>query len=135
MEMELAGVVRYTHYSLMVYGHHRIPIVEWLRTEAQGALTHAQEAGEMVTHLGAHPSLAIGPLLETHKHAIDHILREAMEHESAALELYRQLLKEVEGKSVMMEEYARAKVLEEETHLGEVDKMLRRPGDIESFAT
>ena len=27
MEHELAGVVRYTHYSLMVYGYNRIPIV------------------------------------------------------------------------------------------------------------
>lgn len=135
MEMELAGVVRYTHFSLMVYGFHRLPIVEWLRTEAQGSLLHAQEAGEMVTHLGAHPSLSIGPLLETHKHEIEDILREAMEHEAAALDLYRQLLKGVEGHSVMLEEYARGKVLEEETHLGEVDKMLRPPGAIESFAT
>lgn len=134
MEMELAGVVRYTHYSLMVYGHQRLPIVEWLRTEAQGSILHAQEAGEMVTHLGAHPSLAIGPLLETHKHEIDDILHEAMVHERAALDLYRQLLAQVEGHSVMLEEYARGKVLEEETHLGEVDKMLRRPGDIETFA-
>ena len=30
MELELAGVVRYTHYSLMVYGYNRIPIVSWL---------------------------------------------------------------------------------------------------------
>ena len=30
MEMELSGVVRYTHYSLMVYGYNRIPIVSWL---------------------------------------------------------------------------------------------------------
>ena len=135
MEMELAGVVRYTHFSLMVYGFHRLPIVEWLRTEAQGSLLHAQEAGEMVTHLGAHPSLSIGPLLETHKHGIDDILREAMEHERSALNLYRELLSQVEGHSVMLEEYARGKVLEEETHLGEVDKMLRPPGAIESFAT
>jgi len=133
MEMELAGVVRYTHYSLMVYGYHRLPIVQWLRSEAQGAILHAQEAGELVTHLGAHPSLAIGPLLETQKHEIDDILHEAMEHERASLELYRQLLKLVEGESVMLEEYARGKVLEEETHLGEVDKMLRKPGDIETF--
>jgi bacterioferritin len=25
MEAELAGVVRYTHYSLMIFGHNRIP--------------------------------------------------------------------------------------------------------------
>jgi bacterioferritin len=30
MELELAGVVRYTHYALMVYGYGRIPIVGWM---------------------------------------------------------------------------------------------------------
>lgn len=135
MEMELAGVVRYTHYSLMVYGYTRIPIVSWLRGEATTAMQHATEAGELVTHLGEHPSLGIGPLLETHNHDIGAILKESMEHEQTSLSLYRELLTAVEGKSVMIEEYARAKITEEETHLGEVDKMLRKPGDISAFAT
>ncbi|THJ18833.1 MAG: bacterioferritin, partial [Nitrospira sp. CG24B] len=34
MEHELAGVVRYTHYSLMIYGYNRIPIVSWLKSNA-----------------------------------------------------------------------------------------------------
>src|SRR5262245_22023650 len=100
MEMELAGVVRYTHYSLMVYGYTRIPIVGWLRGEAQTALQHAQQAGELVTHFGAHPSLAIGPLLETHEHDIGAILRESMEHEEESLQLYKKLLKKVTGESI-----------------------------------
>ena len=132
LEMELAGVVRYTHFSLMVFGYSRIPIVEWLRGEAATAIQHAQKAGELVTHLGEHPSLAIGPLLETHNHDIGDILGEALEHERATLEVYKQLLDTVQGRSVMLEEYARAMVHEEETHLGEVDKMLRQPGDIAS---
>ncbi len=133
MEMELAGVVRYTHYSLMVYGTTRIPIVSWLRGEAQTSLQHAQAVGEMVTHFGAHPSLALGPLLETHEHDIGAILRESMEHEQESLALYKRLLEAVQGESVLLEEFARKMVAEEEQHLGEVDKMLRRPGDIESF--
>ena len=133
MEMELAGVVRYTHYSLMVYGYNRIPIVSWLRGEAQSSLAHAERAGELVTHLGEHPSLGIGPLLETHKHDIGDILREALEHEKATLATYQQLLELVQGKSVMIEEYARELVHQEELHLGEVDKMLRKPGDIASM--
>jgi len=132
LEMELAGVVRYTHYSLMVYGYNRIPIVSWLRSEAETGLAHAQTAGELVTHLGEHPSLAIGPLLETHNHDIGAILREAMDHERATLKLYRQLLSLVEGRSVLLEEYARKMIHEEEMHLGEVDKMMRKPGDIET---
>ena len=134
LEMELAGTVRYTHYSLMVYGYGRIPIVSWLRNEALTAMQHAQEAGELVTQLGEHPSLAIGPLLETHKHEMGDILREAMEHERRSLELYEELLGLVQGESIMLEEYARTKISEEERHLGDVDKMLRKPGDIASVA-
>jgi len=134
MEMELAGVVRYTHYSLMVYGYNRIPIVSWLRAEAQTSLEHAQSAGELVTHFGSHPSLAIGPLLETHEHDIGTILSESMEHEQASLELYKKLLDKVQDKSVMLEEYARGLIFEEEFDAGEVDKMLRAPGEIAAFA-
>lgn len=133
MEMELAGVVRYTHYSLMVYGYNRIPITTWLRGEATTSMAHATEAGELVTQLGAHPSLGIGPLLETHEHDIGAILRESMEHEQQSLALYKQLLETVAGDSVLLEEYARKMIAEEERHLGEVDKMLRAPGDIEAF--
>lgn len=134
LEMELAGAVRYTHYSLMVYGYGRIPIVSWLRSEAQTSMAHAQKAGELVTHFGEHPSLAIGPLLETHNHDIGAILREALDHERATLGLYRELLDLAAGRSILVEEYARTMVAEEESHLGEVDKMLRSPGDIAAFS-
>src|ERR1051325_4749264 len=107
LELELAGVVRYSHYSLMIFGHARIPIVSWMRSQATEALTHAATAGEYVTALGGHPSLAIGKLLETHKHDIDQILREALEHELEGIAAYKKLLKQVEGKSVVLEEYAR----------------------------
>ena len=134
LELELAGVVRYTHYSLLIYGYGRIPIVSWLREQANESLMHAQRAGELVTHLGGHPSLAIGPLLETHKHDIGDILRESLEHERTALAEYKRLLGLAEGRSVMLEEYARELIFQEELHVGEVDKMLRKPGDIASFS-
>ena len=133
LETELAGVVRYTHYSLMVFGHSRIPIVSWLRSEATNCLSHANEAGEMVTHLGEHPSLKIGALLETQKHGINDILLESLEAEQEGLALYRRLLEIVRDRSVFIEEYARKMISEEEMHLGEVNKMLRKPGDIERF--
>ena len=132
MEMELAGAVRYTHYSLMVYGYNRIPIVGWLREQANESLAHATAAGEMITALGGHPSLGIGPLLETHKHDIGDILRESLDHERAGIQLYRDLLAVVEGQSVWLEEYARQMISQEETHAFEVDKMLRRPGELQS---
>src|SRR5688500_9510438 len=133
MEAELAGVVRYTHYALMVFGHNRIPIVSWLRNEANTCLSHANEAGELVTHLGEHPSLKIGALLETHKHGISDILIESLEAENAGLTLYRQLMNLVRDKSVLLEDYARRMIAEEELHVGEVNKMLRKPGEITQF--
>ena len=133
LEAELAGVVRYTHYSFLVFGHNRIPIVSWLREQATESLTHAQQAGEMITLLGEYPSLAIGPLLDSHQTDIAAIMRESLESEAKALVLYRELLKSVEGRSVILEEYARNMVYAEELHASEVDKMLRRPGDIASF--
>ena len=133
LELELAGVVRYTHYSLMVYGYSRIPIISWLRDQATESLDHANKAGEVITNLGGHPSLAIGPLLETENHDIGNILRESLDHEMSALNSYKDLLKLVEGHSVMLEEYAREMIYNEELHLGEVDKMLRNPGDMEPF--
>lgn len=127
LETELAGVVRYTHYALMVVGYGRIPIVSWMRSQATESLAHANEAGEMITHLGAHPSLGIGPLLETHRHDIGDILRESLEHESLALTAYNELLELVDGRSVLLEEYARRMIALEEMHLGEVRKMLKKP--------
>ncbi len=75
LEVELAGVVRYTHYSLMVFGHNRIPIVSWLRAQSNER-----------------------------------------------------------DKSVFMEEYARRMIYQEEMHCGEVDKMLRAPGEVKQFS-
>ena len=133
MELELAGVVRYTHYSLMVYGYNRIPIVSWLKGNADESLIHAHKAGEIVTLMGGHPSLKIGALLETEKHDIGDILRESLEHEKVTLQAYYNLLQVAEGKSVLLEEYAREMIVGEELHLDEVNKMLRKPGDIEPF--
>ncbi len=130
LESELAGIVRYTHYSFLIYGSNRIPIVQWLRAQASESLLHAQEAGELITDLGEHPSLAIGKLLETYNHDVMAILRESMEHERTALGYYYELHDLVKDRSVLLEEYARAQIQAEEKHLAEVDKMLRNPGEL-----
>jgi len=130
LELELAGVCRYLHYSLMIFGHARIPIIAWMRAQANEGMAHASLAGEHVTTLGGHPSLKIGKLTETHKHDIDQILREALEHEHATLDQYYALLERVEGKNVWLEEYAREQIQLEEGHIAEVEKMMRRPGDL-----
>ncbi len=133
LEHELAGVVRYTHYSFMVFGYSRIPIVGWFRSAATETLAHAHEAGEMITHFGEHPSLGIGGLLETHKHDIHDIMLESLDFERQGIEYYYDLLALAEKAGlVYVEEYARRLIAEEEMHIGDIDKMLRKPGQIAS---
>ena len=130
LELELAGVVRYMHYSFMIFGHNRIPIVAWLRDQANESSAHAVLAGEHITAFGGHPSLKIGPLLETHQHDVNEILKEAHEHEKEGLGAYYALLEIVAGKSVLLEEYARDQIAAEEMHLADIRKMMRKPGSI-----
>ena len=131
VEHELAGVVRYTHYSFMIFGFSRIPVVSWFRDAATETLGHATQAGEMITMLGGHPSLGIGSLLETHKHDMAEILSESMEFEILGVELYRELLTlSEESGSITLEEYSRRLIAEEAIHISDIDKMLRRPGDV-----
>jgi bacterioferritin len=105
-------------------------VVNWFRSAANETLTHAVEAGEMVTLIGGYPSLRIGPLLETHRDDLREMLREAMDFEIHGVDLYKQLLTlAVEAGSITLEEYARGKIAEEALHIGDIDKMLRRPGN------
>lgn len=125
MEYELAGVVRYTHYSLMVAGPYRIPIVGFMQGQASESLLHAQKAGEIITGLDRHPEQSIAQIDETHDHEIRSILKESLDHEIRSLDLYKELLDTVEGASVYLEEYARTMIGQEELHVMELRKMLR----------
>lgn len=125
LEAELSGVVRYTHYSLMITGPHRIPLVGFMKEQATESLLHAQQVGEILTGLGGHPSLGIAGIEETHEHGIEQILKESLEHELEAVRLYRSLLSVVEDKSVFLEEFARGLIATEEEHQLELRKMLR----------
>ncbi len=127
LEHELAGVVRYTHYAFMVFGHNRIPICSWLRSQAQESLAHADQIGEHITALDGHPSLKIGKLLESNKHKINDILKESLEHETAQVDLYKKLLHMVKDSSVSLEEFSRKMIAEEEMHIAEVKKMIQEP--------
>jgi bacterioferritin len=125
MEFELAGVVRYTHYSLMVTGPNRIPIVDFFKAQASESLLHAQQAGEILTGLDGHPSLSIAPMEESHKHSVKDILEESLSHEKKALSLYKDLLNVVDNASIYLEEFARTMIGQEELHNVELKKMLR----------
>jgi bacterioferritin len=126
LQMELAGVIYYTHYSFMIYGHARIPITSWLRDNATESLAHAQEAGEMIMRLHRRPTLGIAALPTTRHNTIDEILTEAIQREESGVELYRELLSLVKDKSVVLEEYATRLVAAEAVHLREMELMLMK---------
>ncbi len=125
LQYELAGVVRYTHSALMVTGPYRQPIVEFMKAQAGESLLHAQQAGEIITGLGGHPSQRIADIEESYRHGIRQILEESLAHELSAVLLYRKLLTKVEDHSVYLEEYARTMVGQEEMHSLELRKMHR----------
>ena len=125
MEYELAGVVRYTHYSLMISGPYRLPIVQFMKAQASESLVHAQQAGEILTGLNGHPNQTIAPIEETNQHSIRAILQESLEHELQAVSLYKELLSDVEYESVYLEEFARSMIGQEEMHSLELRKMLK----------
>ena len=125
LKAELSGVVRYTHYSLVITGPNRLPLVDFMKAQAAESLLHAQQAGEILTGLGGHPEQGIAEIDESHNHAIEVILKESIGHERRALDLYRQLLGLTEGKSIYLEEYARGQIGQEELHVIEMNKLLR----------
>jgi bacterioferritin len=128
LEHELAGVVRYTHYALMVTGPNRIPIVAFMTAQAQESLLHAQQVGELLTGLEGHPSMRIAPLEESYQHSTRALLQESLNHELAAIELYKELLTAVESASIYLEEFSRTMIGTEERHQLELKKMLRDYG-------
>jgi bacterioferritin len=126
LQMELAQIIYYTHYSFMIYGHARIPITSWLRENATESLTHAHEAGEMIMRLHKRPALGIAALPTTRHNTIDEIVTESVQREEAGVELYRELLSLVQDKSVVLEEYARRMISAEAVHIREMELMLMK---------
>lgn len=125
MQAELAGVIRYTHYALVITGPNRLPLVDFMKAQADESLMHALQVGEILTGLGGHPEQGIADIEETHDHSLESILGESIAHERRALDLYRDLLRIVEGESVYLEEFARGQIGSEELHVIELNKLLR----------
>ena len=98
--------------------------------ESSDRVAGARElAGEEVTTLGAKVSLSIGELVGTHHTTVDEMMQEMLIHEQHGIELYHRLLAQTEGRSVSLEEFARQMIRNEELHLSEINKMLRKRGD------
>tara|TARA_B100001057_G_scaffold294131_1_gene294237 strand:- start:2102 stop:2539 length:438 start_codon:yes stop_codon:yes gene_type:complete len=125
LKYELAGVVKYTHFALMVTGPNRLSLDSFFKAQATESLEHAQQSGELLTGLGGHPSQAIPSIEETNKHSVQSLLTESLIHEEKAISLYNQLLECSEGKSLYIEEYARDMIKTEEMHSIEIKKLLR----------
>lgn len=125
LEMELSGVTRYLHYSLMITGPNRIPIVKFFRDQALESFQHATMVGEKITALGAHPSVKVQPVPEKNKHGVMDILEESLEFEKRGLSLYIDLLPLCEG-NVALEEMIRDFIRTEQEHMEEVQKMLSK---------
>lgn len=125
VELEMAGVVRYAHSSLMITGPYRLPIVTFLQEQANESLAHALQAGEFITGFEGHPSQKISKIEENHDHSVLQILTESLEHEMNAVSKYKELLNEVADASIMLEEYARGQIGMEEQHALEIKKMLK----------
>ncbi|MBO0350958.1 bacterioferritin [Phormidium pseudopriestleyi FRX01] len=125
MEFELAGVVRYTHYSLVVTGPNRIPIVNFFQIQATDSLNSSQQIGEIITGLEGHPSLRISKMEESYTHSVRTIFEESINHEKKGLERYRNLLNLVKNSSVYLEKFTRKMVASSEVNIIELRKMLR----------
>lgn len=125
---ELSGVVRYYHYAHMIFGPNRIPIVAWLKAEANEGADHAWKLGEKMTALGLHPEMKVSPVPETGKHNVLEVLKEALDYEREALAAYKSLLAlvlETSPGDTAMEDFVRGFISAETEHLQDAEKMLR----------
>ncbi len=127
-QAEMAGIVRYLHYSFMIMGHNRIPIQKWFRDQATESMDHSVAVGELITAYGGHPPVLADKMVESHKHGVDQILKESLRFEQDTLTLYKDLARiATDCEDIALEEFARGQVLAETNHIFEVQKMLIKP--------
>ncbi len=125
-QAEMAGIVRYLHYSFMIVGPNRIPIQKWFRDQATEASQHAIIVGEQITSYGGHPPVVSAHVEETNQHSVQALLEESLKFELETLDLYKKLVKFADA-DMGLEELARDLLRQETDHVNEVRKMLRKP--------
>jgi bacterioferritin len=107
LEREMSNVVSYLHYSFMVRGVNRGPLVEFFRGQAQESFGHATRLGEKIVALGGQPSIRVEPIRELKSGTAEAMLREELGREKEEVMRYIALLKLVENDialRVMLEE-------------------------------
>lgn len=125
MQAELAGVVRYTSYALIIVGPNRLPLVDFMKSQATESLDHALQVGELLTGLDGIPTVTIQDIDGPAPGSMADVLQASLAHEQGALTLYKELLSEIEGKSIYLEEFCRSQIAAEELHVMELRKLLR----------
>lgn len=121
--MEVAGAVRNLHYSFLVFGPGRKPVVEFFRKEAAEAMDHAALLGEKIIALGGHPTTNAQPVKEPREHTIDALLRESIKYEEQAVRMYEGILGLVQDDTALRVLFEN-QVLAEQEHVEELRKYL-----------
>lgn len=124
LEFELAGVVRYTTYSLIVNGSNRDKIVDFLKEQAEESLYHSQKVGEALVSINGNPQPRIAPIAEIESYSVKDILSASLAHEKQALGLYEKLLDTLEGSNSDIEEFISNMIKEEGHHSQELAEMI-----------
>lgn len=104
LEFELAGVVRYTTYSLIVNNSGENQIIDFLREQAEESLLHSQKVGEVLVSINGNPQPRITPIPELENYSVQNILNASLAHEKQALGLYQKLLDALKGSNSDIED-------------------------------
>jgi len=123
---ELSGAMMYLHYSFFIYGHARIPIVGWLRSQSTEGMTHATMVGDKIIALGGEP--VTHPAHDKFPwkfDSLDDMLRKALALEKEVFEQYTTLLRALDDESLAMRVFLEQIITEEVGHIEEIEKMLR----------
>ena len=125
LEYEMGSVVKLLHHSFLVFGPGRGPLQQFLRTRVNDSITHATQLGEKITALGGHPSINVRVEHAPGEQSIEDMLREDLENEQEAVTLYRENL-DLVANDVPLDQMFRDIICEEQGHVEEFEKMLRK---------
>ncbi|MBC8145105.1 MAG: ferritin-like domain-containing protein [bacterium] len=125
LALEISGALMYLHYSYYIYGHARIPIVGWLRSQSSEGMTHATEVGDKIISFGGDPVTAGSNKFNPSFESLDDMLRQTLRLEKEAFDAYAKLLGEVESENLVLRVFLENKIAEESEHIEEIEKMLR----------
>ncbi|MBF2017097.1 MAG: bacterioferritin [Rivularia sp. T60_A2020_040] len=123
-EFELAGVVRYTTYSLIANSSNKNEIVDFFKEQAEESLFHSQKVGEVLLSVNGNPRAHIASIAELESYSLKDIMSASLAHEKQALELYQLLLDAVKDSNSDIEKFVSNMIEEESNHTQELVEMI-----------